>query len=148
LEALAATVVSLVAPYFVKGAEEFAKSAGKDAFEKVKSLVVRLQKWWDDDPVAAAAGNNLSKDPLRYGKILSEALTSSLSKDEALANDLRKLVEAAGPSIDVVQKMEIARNVTGADIHHLLQGTVRVEQEIKDAQNVTGFKADIVGGGR
>jgi hypothetical protein len=52
MEALAATVISLVAPYLAKGAEEFAKEAGKEAF--VKALVNRLQAWWTSDTVAEA----------------------------------------------------------------------------------------------
>ena len=51
-----------------------------------------------------------------------------------------------GPSVEVVQKMEVARGVTGADIGTLVAGRVRVQQEIRDAQNVSGFKADKVGG--
>lgn len=146
MEALAGSAISLVAPYLAKGAEEFAKSAGKAAFEQCKALAGRLQRWWSSDPVAAAAADNLPKDPQKYGKLLGELLSTDLAKDPAFAKDLRKLVEDLGPSVEVVQNMEIAHGVTGADIGELVTGTVRVQQTIGDAVNVTGFKANKVGG--
>jgi hypothetical protein len=146
METLAATVISIVAPYLAKGAEEFAKSAGKEAFERVKALTSRVQQWWKGDAVAAAAADNLVSNPERNGKLLSELLSSDLEKDQPFAAELRKLVDDLGPVIDVVQKMEIARGVTGADIGSLVRGTVRVQQEITNAENVTGFRANKVGG--
>lgn len=146
MEAFAASVISIVAPYLAKGAEAFASAAGKEVFDRVKALAGRLQKWWSGDPVAAAAADNIAKDPERYGKLLSDLLASDLAKDESFAAELRKLMDDVGPSVDVVQRMEIARGVTGADIESLVGGSVRVQQEIKDAQNVTGFKAGKVGG--
>jgi len=78
--------------------------------------------------------------------LLGAELERAMSKNEALAKDVRALVDQLGPSVDVIQKMEVARGVTGADIGTLISGQVRVNQEIRDAQNVTGFKADKVGG--
>jgi hypothetical protein len=49
MEALAASVISLVSPFLAKGAEEFAKEAGKEAFAPVKALVERLALWWKGD---------------------------------------------------------------------------------------------------
>lgn len=146
MEVLAATVISIISPYLAKGAEEFAKTAGKAAFDGAKALVDRLSRWWKDEPVANAAATSIKSDPEHYSKLLGSELERALSKDESLAHDLRALVDQLGPSVDVIQKMEVARGVTGADIGTLLSGQVRVNQEIRDAQNVTGFKADKVGG--
>ena len=145
MEALAATVIGLVAPYLVKGAEEFAKSAGKEAFDVVKALATRLGAWWIGEPVAAAAVENLAKDPARYGKLLTDLLATDLAKDANFAVELRKLVDALGPSVDVVQKMEIAHGVTGARIGEMVEGKVRVNQDIKNARNVTGVEIDKLG---
>jgi hypothetical protein len=43
MEALAASVISLVAPYLILGAEEFPKSVGKEAFDQCKALAERLK---------------------------------------------------------------------------------------------------------
>lgn len=146
MEALAISAISVVAPYLAKGAEEFAKTAGKEAFERVKALAGRLQRWWSADPVAQTAADNLAKDPQRYATLLSGMLATDLAKDQSFAAELRKLMEDLGPSVDVVQRMDVARGVTGADIGALLRGSVRVQQEIRDAQNVTGYTGTTVGG--
>ena len=146
MEVLAATVLSIVSPYLVKGAEEFAKTAGKAAFDGAKALVDRLGRWWKNDPIANAAATSFKSDPEHYGKMLGAQLEHELKNNEAFAQELRSLVDSMGPSVDVIQKMEVARGVTGADIGTLVSGQVKVHQEIKDAQNVTGFKADRVGG--
>ncbi len=146
METLAANAISLVAPYLVKGAEEFAKCVGKAAFDQCSALVERLRSWWSSNPVATAAADNLAKDPETYGKMLGQLLSADLQKNPALAAELRECIENAGPSIDVIQKIEIANGVTGADIGELITGTVKVQQDIKNATNVTGFKATKVGG--
>jgi hypothetical protein len=146
METLAAAIISVVAPYLVKGAEEFAKSAGAAAFDQVKGLAGRLRTWWSGDAVATAAAENFAKDPERYGKTLGELLTSDLEKDPALADELRGFLKQLGPSIEVVQKIEIGRGVTGADIGTLLSGRVRVEQNVTDASDVTGYRGTKVGG--
>jgi hypothetical protein len=146
MDPIVGTVISIVSPYLVKGAEEFAKSAGSAAFEGAKKLVNRLSQWWSGEPVADAAAKALPSDPERYGRVLGNELAYALEKNPAFAAELRGLVDQIGPSVEVAQKMEIARGVTGADIGTLLSGSVRVQQDICDAQNVTGFKADKVGG--
>jgi 3-methyladenine DNA glycosylase/8-oxoguanine DNA glycosylase len=143
---LVAAVMSIAAPYLAKGAEEFAKSVGSAGFDVAKALMERLQKWWSKEPVAEAAAKALPSDPERYAKILGEELEHGVSKDESLSADLQKLVDAAGPYVEVIQKMDVAVGLTGADIGSLVSGHVRVQQDVRNAQNVTGFKATKVGG--
>jgi hypothetical protein len=69
-----------------------------------------------------------------------------LAKDESFANELHALVGSLGPSVGVIQRMEVAHGVTGADLGTLVSGQVRVQQDIRDAQNITGFKGGKVGG--
>ena len=142
---LVATVLSIASPYLVKGAEEFAKSAGAAAFNAAKALVDRLHKWWSNEPVAEAAAKALRFDPERYARVLGEQLDDDLSKDPAFAAELQKLIDAAGPYAEVYQKMDVARGVTGAEIGSLVSGHLSVRQEIRDAQNVTGLKVDKMG---
>jgi hypothetical protein len=146
MEALAAAVISIVGPYIAKGAETFAQEAGKEAAGAVKALVDRLQRWWSGEPVAEAAAEHLASDPKKYSTILGDLLASEMVENEAFAAELRELVDGVGPHIEVVQRIEIAKGVTGADIDELVRGSVHVEQQMKEAQDVTGFKAKRVGG--
>ena len=105
---LVATIMAIASPYLAKGAEEFAKAAGTAAFGAAKALMERLHQWWTKEPVANAAAEAFSSDPQRYAKILGEQLDYDLSKDDSLAADLQKLVDAAGPYVDVIQKIDVA----------------------------------------
>jgi hypothetical protein len=145
MEALAAAAISIVAPYLAKGAGAFAEEAGKQAVGAVKALAQRLQKWWSGDPVAAPAAEQLASDPKKYSPILGNLLASELSENQSFAAELQKLVDGVGPNIEVVQRMEIATGVTGADIDELVRGNVAVDQQMAEAHGVTGFKAKRVG---
>jgi hypothetical protein len=145
MEVLAAAAISMVAPYVAKGAEAFANEAGAAAFGAVKALAGRLQRWWGGDPVAAPAAEQLPNDPQKYSAILGNLLAAELVRDPALAEEIRGLVDDAGPYVEVVQRIEVARGVTGADIDELVRGSVHVEQGMKEAENVTGFRAKKVG---
>jgi hypothetical protein len=142
MDPLVATVIAVVAPYLAKGAEEFSKSAGKAAFDGVKALAARLAKWWTAEPVAEAAAKNFSADPRRYSTVLAQQLAHDLERDPAFAQELRQLLTPLQPVVEVIQRMEFAQGVTGADVKELVRGSVRVEQVIGDARQVTGFKAD------
>ena len=146
MSTLVASIISIISPYLAKGAEEFAKSAGKAAFDRTKVLVERLMEWWKNDPIATTAVTSFQSDPERYGKLLGVQLDHDLAKDEAFADELHALVDSLGPYVDVIQRMEVARGVTGAEIGTLVSGQVRVEQDIRDAKNATGYKGDKVGG--
>ena len=146
MEALIGTVISLISPYLVKGAEEFAKSAGAAAFEGTKALVERMAKWWRNDPVAEAAAKAIPQDPKRYAAVLADQLAHDLPKDEVLAADLRRLVSTVGPSAEIVQKIKFADGVTGADIVNFIKGRISIHQEIDVGRNVVGVKIKDFGG--
>lgn len=145
MDPLAATAIGLVAPYLAKGAEAFASAAGGEVFAQVKKLADRLKTWWSRDPVTNAAAENLSKDPKRNAKTLSERLSEDLQNDPSFARELSELVDKLGPNISVVQNIEVAHGVTGADIDEFLSGSVHVEQDMKEATGVVGFKSKKVG---
>jgi len=146
VEALAGLAISIVAPYIAKGAEALAQEVGTEAFGAVKAVADRLRSWWSREPVAAAAAESLASEPEKYSSILTQLLTSDLAKDDDFAAELRALTERLGPNVQVVQRIEVAKGVTGADIEQLVTGNVRVEQDMKEAQDVTGFRAKTVGG--
>ena len=146
MEALAGLAISMVAPYLVKGAEAFAHEVGTEAFGAVTGVVDRLRKWWSREPVAAASAEALPSDPKKYAQILAGLLSSDLADNEEFAEELKALTDQVGPYVKVVQRMEVADGVTGADIEELVTGSVDVEQNMTVAHDVTGFKAKRVGG--
>jgi hypothetical protein len=145
METLTASVIALVSPYLAKGTEEFAKEVGGAAFETVKALVERLRKWWSGDPVAAAAAENLAKEPEEYASLLGQRLNAALAKDKDLAADLTKLASSAGPYAEIVQNIQIANGVTGAKIKSVVDGHLKIVQTMGAAVNTTGLEADSFG---
>jgi hypothetical protein len=145
MEALVATIMGVVSPYLAKGAEAFAKEAGKEAFKGVKALADRLGRWWNGDPVASAVAQNFPAAPEKYGRVLAGLLADELARDPALASELKGLVEQMGPTVNVVQKIKVAGDVTGADIGALVRGSLQVTQDVEYADTVTGISADRVG---
>jgi hypothetical protein len=55
-------------------------------------------------------------------------------------------VQDIGPDVQVIQRIEVAKGVTGADIDELIRGSVRIEQEMSEAEDVTGLRAKRIGG--
>src|SRR3712207_5638463 len=49
---LAANVVAVLAPYVAVGAQEFAKSVGREAYEKAKGMLAVLKAKWTGDKAA------------------------------------------------------------------------------------------------
>src|SRR5215210_1288847 len=52
---LAANVVAVLAPYVAVGAQEFVRNAGKDAYEKAKTMLASLKAKWTGDEEATDA---------------------------------------------------------------------------------------------
>ncbi|MDE3819730.1 hypothetical protein [Sinorhizobium meliloti] len=145
MEMLAASAISLVTPYLVKGSEEFAKGAGKAAFGAVEDLVRRLQEWWRGDPIAATAVGNLASEPQKYAEELARSLSKALANDAELAADLERLTNSAAPYAEIVQNIGFASGVTGADIKSFIEGRLKVVQHISKASNTTGLKVETFG---
>ena len=133
---LVVTIMGLVSPYLVKGADEFVKAAGKDAYDGVKALVGRLSDWWSAKPALKAAAETMAQDPQGNADILADALQRELARDPVLEADLRALVDRASPFVDVVLKMETAEGVTGARIEELARGRLHLDADIKQGKDV------------
>jgi hypothetical protein len=140
MEALAASVISLVSPYLSKGAEEFAKEAGKEAFAQVKALIERLALWWKGDAIAGALVSAFPAKPVDAANMLGMSLAAALNNDASFADDVGRLVSAVDPYVEVVQRIKVAEGVTGAEIGEMLRGKLRVLQEMDTAKDVTGAK--------
>jgi hypothetical protein len=142
---LAAKVVSVLAPYVVVGAEEFVRNAGKDAYEKAKSMLAALRAKWTGDKDATEALTHFEDKPERYAPVLEDVLTEKLAEDKELAVVLSTLLEEMGPSLEVVQKMEEGRKVTGIEAEEMTGGRATVDQDIGTGEDVTGARIRRIG---
>jgi hypothetical protein len=145
IEALVSTVLSVLVPYVAKGGEEFAKEAGKAAFEKAKSLFQSLKTKLAGDKEASTVLENFEQKPARYQKILDDVLREKLTQDPALAADLEKHLKEMGPELEIIQKMKVGEKVTGLEADEMTGGGVKINQDIEQAKDVTGAKIKRIG---
>lgn len=146
LEALAASVISVLAPYIVKGGEAFAKEAGKAAFQTVGSLFQLIRSTFSGDPEAASTLEAFEQKPTRYESALKEILMEKLESDPQFSGKIGELLREMGPQLDVIQKMQVGKNITGMEIGEMASGKAKVDQTIDHGENVTGLKVNKVGG--
>src|ERR687897_1910371 len=142
---LAANVVSVLAPYVVVGAQEFARNVGKEAYEKAKTMLASLKAKWSGDEEATDALNRFEEKPERYAPVLEDVLKEKLAEDKELAAVLSTLLNEMGPSLEVVQKMEEGRKVTGIEAEEMAGGTATVNQDIGHGEDVTGASIRRIG---
>ena len=142
---LAANVMTVLMPYAAMGAQEFAKSAGKEAYEKAKSLLGTLKAKWAGDEEATDAVARFEEKPERYRPVLEGILEEKITQDEQLAAELATLLEEMGPSLEVVQRMEEGRRITGLEAQQMSGGRARVRQDIGKGEDVTGARIGRIG---
>lgn len=143
--AVAASVVSVVAPFVRIGAEAFAKRAGDAAAAKAGDLLSVLKQRWRGDEEAEAGLELFEKHPQRYASAVTDLVRTKLEADPAFAAEVRGLLADLGPTIKVIQKIGVAEQVTGARVGRMQSGEVDVTQEVGKANNVTGFDGKDIG---
>lgn len=142
IETLAAGVVAILTPYVKKGAEKIIDEAGKVAKKKIGELLDTLRKRFSGDKEATDQLGYFEKDPETYKPVMEKILQRRMSEDEALADELEKLlkeIKEAAPNLEVIIKMDDAEDVTGAEVDDL-KGTVKVDMDIKKGKKVVGYK--------
>ncbi len=142
---LTGSVLSVITPYVVKGADEFAKLVGEAAFAKAKGLFAALKHKLSADPEAADTLAHFEEKPQRYQPVLQDILSEKLAKDPEFAAELEQHIKGMGPVLEVVQRMKEAEGVVGIEAGRVASGTARVTQEIDVAKQVTGMKIDSIG---
>jgi hypothetical protein len=144
---LAANVVAVLAPYVAVGAQEFARNVGKDAYEKAKTMLAALRAKWTGDEEATDALTRFEEKPERYAPVLEDVLREKLAEDKELAMVLSTLLNEMGPSLEVVQKMDEGRRVTGIEAEEMAGGRATVNQDIGTGEDVTGARIGRIGPG-
>lgn len=142
---LAANVVAVLAPYVVVGAQEFSRNVGKEAYEKARTMLAALRAKWAGDEEAADALTRFEEKPERYAPVLEDVLREKLAEDKELAMVLSTLLSEMGPSLEVVQKMDEGRRVTGIEAEEMAEGRATVNQDIGTGEDVTGARIGRIG---
>ena len=96
---LATTAIALVTPFFVKGAEEFAKEAGKDIYQKTQAikdwLWSRIQG--SNDSKLKQTTHLFEDDPTTFGEAMTHVLSNYLQDNPTLAGELAMYVQEFEP---------------------------------------------------
>ena len=142
---IAATVVSVLAPYAIKGAKAFAQAAGEVALSQAKKLIDMLKQRWSADEEASSVIQNFEKKPERYQSALQDVLEEHVRQDPSLATELQSQLQSMGPVLRVVQEIDIGRHVTAVDADEILSGSLDVTQKIRDAQDATVIRIKKMG---
>jgi len=142
---LAANIMTVLMPYAAMGAQEFVKSAGKEAYEKAKSLIGTLKARWAGNDEAIDTVARFEEKPERYQPVLKDILEEKLIQDKELAAELATLLNEMGPSLEIIQQMEEGRRVTGLEAEQMSGGTARVRQDIERGEDVTGARISHIG---
>jgi hypothetical protein len=142
---IAANVVAVLAPYVTVAAQEFVRNAGKDAYEKAKTMFAALKAKWTGDEEATDALTSFEDKPERYAPVLEDVLREKRAEDKELAMVLSTLLSEMGPSLEVVQKMEEGRRVMGLEAEEMTGGRATVDQDIGTGEDVTGARIRRIG---
>lgn len=142
---LAANAIAVLTPYIKIGAEKFASETGKDTAEKAKNLLNTLKTRFYGDKYAEGSLERFEKDPDKNQSKLEDALKEKLYEDESLVDELDKLLKYMGPTLEVIQKMEEAEEVTGLEAQEISKGKAKVTQDFKKGKKITGIRAERIG---
>jgi hypothetical protein len=131
IQQLATQVMTILLPYVTIGAGEIAKSVGKDAYEKAKSLFSTLREWWKGDKEAEDSLVRFEEKPERYQGILEDILKEKLATDPGLATRVSEIVQEVGPALSVFQKIIEGKHIGGLVVENFRSGSAEVKQDIE-----------------
>lgn len=142
---VAASVVSILAPYFADAGKEVLKAGGEAGLQKVKTLLGWLKQRFADDPSAAKDLARFEQNPQAFTPSLQATIEERLRDDPAFAAEIRERIAELGPVISVVQRFREFNNVTAVDVDAIRSGQVSVRQEGDTATNSGGVRAKTIG---
>lgn len=143
--ALAASVVAVLTPYIVKGAESVAGELGKKALGKGEALLSSLWARWKGKPDAETILSKFVDDP-EVGKAnFQTELALDLATDEAFREAVQSVVNGSSPQAFQQQIVRNAAVVTGPEILRLVKGAATQIQDVQSAALVEGPKIGTIG---
>lgn len=142
---IVAGVIAVLTPYVKKGAREFAEAAGEAGYAKAKALLQTLRARWAGDAEASDTLDRFEQKPDRYAPVLEDIMQEKIDADPGLAGELDGMLRELAPTLEILQQLDTARNVTGLKAGRVSGGNTRVTQTIRDADGVTGASIDHLG---
>ena len=140
---IGASVIALLTPLAKETMQDFAGMAGDAAAAKAKELREWLRAKLSGDSYATETLERFEAEPETYGGPLQAMITQKVNEEPELADELTSKIEEierTAPTIAVVQEMQKARNVIGAEIGEAHDVDISVKQKIGEAEDVTGVK--------
>lgn len=142
---LAGTVVSVLSPYLIKGGEKFAAEVGNAAFQKVKILWGKLTQQFHDDKATTKVLSDFQDKPKRNASILADILQQEMQEHEDFAAELKKTLNDIGPSLEIIQEFDEAKDLIGIRVAKFRKGSAKIEQRGNRIQSGTGAEIDEFG---
>lgn len=142
---LAGKVMSLLVPYAASTAQDFINTIGELGYEKAKTLLNKLKAKWSGDTGSSVILEKFENEPEQFKAAMEAILQQKLSQDQTLVEELSKMMIEMGPTLEIIQRMDEAENITGLEAQEMSRGKVSIEQDVKKAKNLTGAKIDRIG---
>jgi len=139
---IAASVVTLLAPYVKDAGQELVKAVGDVGIGKVKELLTTLRRRFADDPAAAQDLSRFEKDPATRADDLKETIAAKAQADPAFADEITQRVKDLGPVIVAVQDFTTLRNATNVSIGSMGAGKLTATQTGETGDTVTNVRID------
>lgn len=143
--AIATGILQILLPYAKKGATALLHAVGEAGLQRAESLIQTLKQKLAGDQEATDALTRFEEKPERYQEVLGDILVERLEQDQALAAEMSGMLQEAGPMLHVLQELEDASGVIGAQVGQLRSGEVKVTQKIQKGTDITGAKIDTLG---
>lgn len=142
---IAASVVSILAPFAKDAGKELIKTVGEIGVNKAKDLLAWLKQKFEGDPSAAKDLSRFEADPDRFESGLKATIEDKSQQDPAFAAELKRRIDDIGPMITVFQKIKEGKDVVGIEADTVNSGKLGVTQEAEKIEKAVGVRVKTVG---
>src|SRR5262245_13867992 len=142
---IAASVVTILAPFAKDAGKELVKTVGEIAVNKAKDLLAWLKHRFENDPSASKDLSRFEADPDKFESGLKATVEEAAAQDPSFAAELKQRIDEIGPVITVFQKIKKGEDVTGIDAEAVRTGKLSVTQEADEVKKMTGVRAKTIG---
>ena len=142
---IVSTAMAVLTPFVKKGVAEFGRAAGQVACDKAQQLLEFVRGKLAGDKTASDNLETFEKKPDIYKPVIEDTLQEKLTSDTDFAAELEKRLAEMGPQLDIILKIQVAKDVTGLAADSMAGGSARVVIESEQGTNVTGAKIGRIG---
>ena len=142
---IAASVVTLLAPYVKDAGQELVKTVGDVGVRKVRDLLSLLKQRFASDPAAAQDLSRFEKEPAKRADDLKETIVAKVQADPAFADEITQRVNDLGPVIVAVQEFDVLERATNVRAGSMESGSLSATQKGKTGTDVKNVDIDRIG---